>query len=39
MGMVNWFYQWYQPKGPRSIEKIIEDVQHLVFDGVVKHQE
>jgi len=39
MGMLNWFYQWYQSEGPRSIQKIIEDVQHLVFDGVLKHQE
>ena len=39
MGMVNWFYQWYRPDGSRSIGKIIKDVQHLVFDGVVKHQE
>ncbi|MGB9498390.1 MAG: TetR/AcrR family transcriptional regulator [Dissulfuribacterales bacterium] len=38
MGMVNWFYQWYRPDGPRSIEKIIKDVQYLVLDGVVKRQ-
>jgi TetR/AcrR family transcriptional regulator, cholesterol catabolism regulator len=38
VGMLNWFYQWYRPDGPRAIEKIIEDVMHLVFDGVlIKH--
>jgi AcrR family transcriptional regulator len=34
IGMLNWFYQWYKPDGPRSIEKITEDVKKLVFDGV-----
>jgi AcrR family transcriptional regulator len=38
MGMMNWFYQWYRPDGPRSIEKIIEDVQNLVFEGVSSHR-
>ena len=37
MGMMNWFYQWYQPGGPRTIEKIIEDAQKLVIGGVVRH--
>jgi hypothetical protein len=38
VGMLNWFYQWYRFDGPRGIEKIIDDVMHLVFDGVlVKH--
>jgi AcrR family transcriptional regulator len=35
MGMLNWFYQWYRPDGPRSIEKITEDVNKLVFEGVL----
>jgi TetR/AcrR family transcriptional regulator, cholesterol catabolism regulator len=35
MGMLNWFYQWYKPDGPRNIEKITEDVRKLVFDGVL----
>jgi AcrR family transcriptional regulator len=35
IGMLNWFYQWYKPDGPRSIEKITEDVRKLVFDGVL----
>jgi TetR/AcrR family transcriptional regulator, cholesterol catabolism regulator len=35
VGMLNWFYQWYKPDGPRSIEKITEDVRKLVFDGVL----
>jgi len=33
MGKLNWFYQWYTPEGPRSIEKIIGDVKNLVFGG------
>ena len=36
MGMMNWFYQWYRPGGPRTIEKIIEDAQKLVLGGVVR---
>jgi TetR/AcrR family transcriptional regulator, cholesterol catabolism regulator len=35
VGMLNWFYQWYKPDGPRSIEKIFVDVKKLVFDGVL----
>jgi AcrR family transcriptional regulator len=35
VGMLNWFYQWYKPDGPRSIDKIIGDVKNLVFDGVL----
>jgi hypothetical protein len=38
MGMMNWFYQWYRPDGPRSIEKIIEDVQNFLFEGVLSHR-
>jgi TetR/AcrR family transcriptional regulator, cholesterol catabolism regulator len=37
MGMLNWFYQWYKPDGPRSIEKITDDVNKLVFNGVLLH--
>jgi TetR/AcrR family transcriptional regulator, cholesterol catabolism regulator len=33
-GMLNWFYQWFNPDGPRSIEKILEDVRLLVFKGM-----
>jgi len=36
MGMMNWFYQWYRPGGIWKIEKIIRDVQCLLFDGVVR---
>ncbi|MCU0598342.1 MAG: TetR/AcrR family transcriptional regulator [Desulfobacterales bacterium] len=35
MGMLNWFYQWYKPDGPRSLEKILGDVKNLVFGGVL----
>jgi TetR/AcrR family transcriptional regulator, cholesterol catabolism regulator len=36
VGMINWFYQWYNPDGPRSIEKITEDVNLLAFEGIKK---
>lgn len=36
MGMMNWFYQWYRPNGPRAMEDIIGDVQRLVFEGALK---
>ena len=34
-GMLNWFYQWYQPHGPRSLEKINEDVVTFVTGGLL----
>jgi AcrR family transcriptional regulator len=36
IGMLNWFYQWYQPNGKLSIEEIIENVKKLVFLGILK---
>jgi len=34
LGMINWVYVWYRPKGPSSIEKIIENIQLLVRQGL-----
>lgn len=35
-GMLNWFYQWYDPAGPRTMEKIYEDVVRLVSGGIMR---
>lgn len=34
-GMLNWFYQWYDPDGPRSLENIYDDVTKLVSQGIL----
>ncbi len=36
LGMINWFYQWYRPDGPRSIEEIIENINTVVLRGISK---
>jgi AcrR family transcriptional regulator len=36
LGMINWFYLWYRPAGPRSIEEIIENINTLVLYGISK---
>ena len=33
--MLNWFYMWYQPEGPRNIDALVEDVRKLVFNGIL----
>lgn len=35
-GMLNWLYQWYDPAGPRTIEKIYEDVIKFISGGIVR---
>lgn len=36
LGMINWFYLWYRPGGPRSIEEIIENINTVVLCGISK---
>lgn len=38
MGMLNWFYQWYRPDGGLSADDIAEDVQKIIFEGVLKQK-
>jgi len=35
LGMLNWFYQWYRPSGPATMDEIIENVKAMVFSGVL----
>ena len=32
LGMCNWIIQWYNPKGPKSAEEIIEHMLYLICD-------
>ncbi len=34
LGMINWVYQWYQPDGSLSEEKLIRDYTTIFFDGL-----
>lgn len=34
LGMINWIYVWYRPKGPASIEEIIENILLIVRQGL-----
>ena len=34
LGMINWIYIWYRPRGPASIEEIIENILLLVCQGL-----
>lgn len=34
-GMTAWIYQWYNPKGRRTLEEIAEDLADIVLSGVV----
>ncbi len=34
LGMINWIYIWYRPKGPASIEVIIENILRLLCQGL-----
>ena len=36
VGMLNWFYQWYRPDGELSAEEMAEDVEKIIFEGVLK---
>ncbi len=33
-GMINWLYMWYNPKGPVSSDKIVEDINKLLRAGI-----
>jgi len=35
LGMLNWFYQWYRPSGPATMEEIIANVKAMVFSGIL----
>lgn len=34
LGMINWCYQWYQPKGRISIHQLIYGMTRLFFSGI-----
>lgn len=36
IGMCNWLYHWYNPKGPRSPEEIAELFSKIILRGIVK---
>ncbi len=39
LGMINWLYLWYRPRGPLSLEEIIRNIRKVVFDGLAKEHE
>lgn len=36
MGIMNWTLTWYDPSGPKSIEKIADQYADLFFNGLLK---
>ena len=32
-GMMNWIYNWYDPRGPLSVAELVENVARLFFNG------
>jgi AcrR family transcriptional regulator len=32
-GMMNWIYNWYDPRGPLSVAELVENVTRLFFSG------
>lgn len=34
LGACNWFYRWYRPEGPRSMDELITMFTDLVFNGI-----
>ena len=38
-GMLNWFYQWYDPNGPRSKDNIRKDIEKLITGGLLKQSD
>lgn len=36
MGIMNWTLTWYDPAGPKSIEKIADQYADMLFDGLLK---
>jgi len=36
MGIMNWTLTWYNPEGPKSIEKIADQYADLFFNGLLK---
>jgi len=37
MGVMNWTLTWYNPAGPKSIERIADQYAELLFHGLLKH--
>jgi AcrR family transcriptional regulator len=37
LGQINWFYHWYRPDGPLSIQELAEQVVCLLLHGLVPH--
>lgn len=35
LGMINWMYIWYRQKGKLSLDQIIENIEKLIFNGIV----
>lgn len=35
-GMLNWFYQWYRKDGDVPVQEIIDEVEKLLFEGILK---
>jgi AcrR family transcriptional regulator len=36
LGIINWLYQWYNPKGKMSMEKIKENIIKIIFYGTIQ---
>jgi len=36
LGMINWPYHWYNPKGDLSLRKIINNIIEMIFYGLIK---
>ncbi len=36
MGIMNWTLTWYNPSGPKSIEKIADQYADMLFNGLLK---
>jgi len=36
IGMINWLYHWYNPKGRLSIENLSEQIAKMAFLGIIK---
>ncbi len=35
LGMINWLYMWYRPKGSLSPEEIVQNIRKVIFGGLV----
>lgn len=39
LGIINWLYQWYNPKGKMSMEKIKENIIKIIFYGTIQEDQ